>query len=192
MLLRGKKSDVETRPGAGVVNNFPAKVNGAQAKLSDEERAEVRRRATKSKQLQASVVDIVSLLMRSPQFRNVMLADLENFVVPAVTSGQFMIAEARSKTSGLITPVAAILWASVAAEIDRQLSNNPDQFMKILARDWKSGDIPWLVIATGEQHFVAALMQRLNEIVLKGGPLKSRIAGKDGKVLATVIPFKLK
>ena len=172
MFFKSNKSEDEPKPEASVDDKSPAKVESAQGKPSAEESEEARRRAAKSKQLQASFGEIVSLLMRSPQFRNVTLADLENLVVPAVTSGQFMIAKARSKASGLITPVAAILWASVSAEIDRKLSNNPDQPMKILAGNWKSGDILWPIITTGEPHFVAALMKQLNEIVAKSGSLR--------------------
>lgn len=140
-----------------------------------------------SKQVQVSLGEIVSLLMRSPQFRNMTLTDLRNFVVPAVTSEQFMIAETRSKSSGLFTPVAAVLWASVSKEVDRRLSENLDQLVRLAPKEWKSGDIPWLIIATGNQRLIEALLQRLQKTVLKGRPLKSRVAGKDGKALATAM-----
>ena len=184
MLFRSKKSEVHPKPDPWCCNNSPAKAESAQGKLSAEESAEVRQRATKSKLLQASVVDIVSVLMRSPQFRNVTLADLEELVVPAITTGRFMIAEAQANKSGFITPVAVVLWASVSEEIDRQLSETRDQPVRLAPKDWKSGDIPWVIVAAGDQRLVKALQQRLQETVLKGRPLKSRSTDTNDKGVA--------
>ena len=123
--------------------------------------------------------------MRSPQFKNTPLSDLEELVVPAITTGQFMVAEAHVKKSGFITPVAAVLWASVSEEIDRQLSDNPDQSLKLTPKDWKSGKIPWLIIAAGDQRLIKALLERVQETVLKDQALKFWIADGGGKVVTT-------
>ncbi len=126
--------------------------------------------------------------MRTPQFKNVPLSSLEQLVVPAITTGQFMIAEAQVKKSGLVTPVAVVLWASVSEEIDRRLSGNGGEPVKLAPKDWKSGDIPWLIIAAGDPRLIKALLQRLQETALKGRPLKSRIADRDDKATASATP----
>ena len=84
--------------------------------------------------------------------------------------------------------MAAVLWASVSEEIDKQLSDNPDQSMKLAPKDWKSGDIPWLIIAAGDQRLIKALVKRVQETALKGRPLKLRVAVKEDKALATATP----
>jgi len=180
MFFRSNKSGSEPNPAAKAAANSPAQVQGA----STEPSAEVRRRAAKSKQLQASFGEIVGLLMRTPEFKGMPLSSLEVLVVPAIANGQFMIAEAQAKQSGLIAPVAAILWASVSEEVDRRLSESRDAPVKLAPKDWKSGDIPWLIIAAGDQRLIGALRQRVEKTVLKGRPLKSLAAQKDGKDLA--------
>ena len=56
--------------------------------------------------LSATFGQIVSVLMRTPQHRYAFLSDLEWLVLPAVATGQFSLAEAQDKTSGLSAPVA--------------------------------------------------------------------------------------
>ena len=183
-----KKSDVQPKPEVKAGAKRPAKAEGNQAKPSAEEIAKVQQRAAKSKQLQASFGEIVGLLMRSPQYKSMPLASLEELVVPAITSGQFVIAEAQAKKSGLITHVAAILWASVSEEIDRRLSDNGGEPVKLAPKDWKSGDIPWLIIAAGDQRLIKALAQRIQETTLKGRPLKFRSADKVDEDVAPTVP----
>ena len=155
-----KKSDVQPKPKVKAGAKPPAKAEGNQAKPSAEEIAKVQQRAAKSKQLQASFGEIVGLLMRSPQYKSMPLASLEELVVPAITSGQFVIAEAQAK--------------------------------KLAPKDWKSGDIPWLIIAAGDQRLIKALQQRIQETTLKGRPLKFRSAQKVDEGGAMAPPSKLR
>jgi cytolysin-activating lysine-acyltransferase len=181
MFFKSSKSETEPKPEVKAVAKAPAKEEEAPTKPSPEQIAEVQRRAAKSKQLQASFGGIVVLLMRNPEFRNCTLADLEHLVLPALSNGQFTIAEAQEKKSGLMTPVAAILWASVSEEVDQRLSKTQDQPLKLAPNEWKSGDIPWLIAAVGDPRLIKALQQRLQESVLKDRPLKSRSTDTDDK-----------
>ncbi len=157
---------------------------------STEESAEFKRRATKSKHLQASFGEIVGLLMRSPQLKKLPLSSLEEMVVPAIVTEQFMIAEARSKESGFLTPIAAVLWARVSEEIDRRFSDNTRARMKLDPKDWQSGDIPWLIVAAGDQRLIKTLLRRIQETVLKGRPLKFRSPNKGDEAVAATAPPK--
>jgi hemolysin-activating ACP:hemolysin acyltransferase len=202
MLFKSKNSKDEAKPtvkagakkkrpakeagGAGA--KTPAKEAGAQDELSPEQIAEVRQGVAKSKQIIASFGGIVSLLMRTQQFKNVPLSSLEELVVPAVTTGQFMIAEAQMKKSGLVTPVAVVLWASVSEEIDQRLSDNGSEPVRLAPKDWKSGDIPWLIIAAGDKRLIKALLERIQETALKGRLLKFRSADKVDEGAATETP----
>lgn len=130
----------------------------------------------------AAFGDIVSLLMRTKEFRALTLAQIEKLVVPAVTTEQFLIAEEQSKANGLIAPVAMVLWASVSQDVDRRLSENLTQPLDLGANEWKSGDIPWLVAIAGNARAVRPILKRLQETVLKDRPLKMRVKGSDGRV----------
>lgn len=149
----------------------------AEAALSQEE---MERRAVASKRLLMSFGEIVSVMMRSPQFKAATLSDLEHLVVPAVSSGQFLVAEAQSKQNGFITPVSVALWASVSDEVDQRLSSNPDEPIKLAPDEWRSGDNPWLIALAGDRRPMNSLLKRLHETTFKEKPLKVRTRGEDG------------
>ena len=153
--------------------------------LSSEQLAE--RRAI-SKRMATAFGEITSVLMRAPQFKSVTLGDLERLIVPGVVSGQCLIIEAQSKTKGFSTPAAAALWALVSAEVDQRLSSDLEQPFSLHPNDWKSGDIPWLIVAAGDKRFVNVLIQRVQSDILRGKSLKMRVPGKDGKTIVRVLP----
>ena len=59
-----------------------------------------------AKHIAASFGQIVTLLMRSPADKAITLQDLEWMVVPAIMTGQFAVADAQSKETGVVMPVA--------------------------------------------------------------------------------------
>ena len=142
---------------------------------------EAQKRAAASKHLLMSFGEIVSVLMRSPQFKSLPLGEIEALVVPAVTTGQFLVAEAQSKANGFVTPIGIALWATVSEEVDRRLSTNLDQPFRLAPNEWKSGGIPWLVALAGDHRMINPMMKQLQETRLKGQPLKMRAKGQDGK-----------
>lgn len=179
------------RDGAqGMAPNPPSAKPEAPPQLSAEESAQFKQRAARSKHLQASFGEIVGLLMRTPKLERLTLSSLEQMVVPAITTGQFMIAEAQAKDSGFMTPVAAVLWASVSEEIDRRLSDNTGEPVKLDPKDWKSGDIPWAILAAGDQRVLKALVQRIQETALKGRQLKFRSPNKGEEAVTPTAPAK--
>ena len=130
-------------------------------------------RAARSKRMQASFGEVVTLLMRSPQFKGMPLAALEQLVVPPIVAGQAMIAEAQNKKTGLVAPAAAILWAKVSDEIDQRLSEAQGQSLNLAQLDWKSGDNPWLIMTAGDPRLVKPLVEQLQKTVPEGRKLKS-------------------
>ena len=143
---------------------------------------EAKKRAAVSKHLLMSFGEIVSVLMRSPQFRGMPLQEVEALVVPAVMSGQFLVAEAQSKSKGFVTPVATAMWATVSAEVDHRLSTDFDKPFKLQPAEWRSGDIAWLITIAGDGRIISPMLKQLQETTLKGRQLKMRVKGKDGKV----------
>jgi cytolysin-activating lysine-acyltransferase len=137
--------------------------------------------AVAAKQQMACFGQIVSILMRTPQFRGVSLAELETLIVPALITNQFVVAEAQSKDNGFVAPVGAAFWALVSPEVDQRLSTNLDQPIKLAPNEWKSGNIPWLVTVIGDARVLNPMIQRLRDTVLKGLPLKIRAKDKEGR-----------
>jgi cytolysin-activating lysine-acyltransferase len=130
---------------------------------------------------------IVSLLMRSAQHRRYPIAALQWLVLPPLLTGQFSIAEARSKENGASAPVAVALWAKVSPEVDKRLSEALEQPIQLRPREWRSGDIPWLVAAIGDPRAMPQFLKHLGETVFKGQEVKIRGRGPDGKVIVQML-----
>ena len=139
--------------------------------------------------LAAAFGEIVLLLLGSPR-NNYSVADLGWLVAPAVGYGQFALAEARSEETGAIRPVGAVLWAMVSDDVDKRLSDMTVP-LRLKPNEWCSGDIPWIVLATGGRKVIEGLIQRLSKTVFKGKPPKTRIRGKDGKTSVGHIEVKV-
>lgn len=146
--------------------------------------------AAVSKAVMAAFGEIVTVLMRTQEHRGKPLSDLEWLAVPAVTTGQFALAEAQSKTNGMMAPVGLILWASVSPEVDARLRANLASGLTLKPEDWKSGDILWVVEAVGDPKILQAMLQRTSQNEWKGRPANLRIRDKDGVVKAGVLSQK--
>ena len=130
---------------------------------------------------------IVGALMRSPQFSAMSLSQLQALVMPPLLCGQYLVAETTSISQGVAVPVAAALWANVSADVDQRLSDlsNP---LQLAPNEWKSGDIPWLIILAGDAKMAAPMINNLQRSVLMGQPLKMRIPDQSGNLV--VATFK--
>jgi hemolysin-activating ACP:hemolysin acyltransferase len=156
----------------------------AQPELPAEELA---RRAAISKRLAGAFGEIVSVLMRSGGHRTQMLMDLEWLVLPALSTGQFSIADAQSKSVGYSLPVGVALWARVSPEVDKRLASNLDQPVRLKPDEWTSGDIYWLVEAVGDSRVIGPMLKGLSEREWKGKQVKFRARNEQGKGVVKVI-----
>ena len=159
----------------------PPVATGAPKELSA---ADMQKRKAASARLLLRFGEVVSVLMRAPQFRDLPLAEVGALVVPPLTLGQFLVAEAQSKSRGFVTPVATALWAKVSKEVDKRLSQNLDKPIQLAPNEWKSGEIAWLIVVAGNVQGLAPMLKQFQE-TLKGQPLKMRAKGKDGKTVVT-------
>jgi len=140
---------------------------------------EMRKRAEASRRLAATMGELIGLMARSPRHRDHKLSDIRWLVVPAIRTGQFSMATAQSKSHGYTAPVAAVLWASVSKEVDKRLADNLLAPIRLAPKEWKSGDILWIVDAIGDNRLVGELVKRLQGKEWKGRPVKARIV--DGQ-----------
>jgi hemolysin-activating ACP:hemolysin acyltransferase len=148
---------------------------------------ELKKRAEASQRVATAVGEIVTLMVRSPRHRDHKLADLRWRVLPAVRTGQYALIQAQSKSHGLVAPVATVLWASVSADVDKRLSEQLGEPIRLGPREWKSGDILWLIDAIGDDRAVAALVQRLRAKEWKDKPVKARVTDREGQVKVRLI-----
>jgi hemolysin-activating ACP:hemolysin acyltransferase len=128
---------------------------------------------------------IITVLSRSKRHRNRTLAEIEEAVVPAVLSGQYSLAEARHDNSGVVRPVAAVLWASVSEDVDRRLAM--DEAARLRSSDWMSGKIVWIVEAVGDTRMLDAMVKRLRDKLWKGRLVKVRTRTSNGKVSTRIV-----
>ena len=162
--------------------------DGAAPELSPEQ---LRQMAGASKAVTATFGEIVSLLMRLPQYKHYALSDLEWLVAPALLTSQFSLATAQSKTKGLTAPVGLVLWASVSAELDKRLSAAPGQPIRLQPQEWKSGDMIWVILAAGDERVIQGMLKQLQEKEWADKkPAKIFARAKDGKPTVVTLENK--
>jgi hemolysin-activating ACP:hemolysin acyltransferase len=139
-----------------------------------------------------SFAQIVSVLMRDPNYRSLAIADLEWLVLPAVAAGQFRLAHATMAAEGMpaegaaaeqrgaLVPAAVALWARVSPLVDKALSENLDKGVRLNPGAWTSGDILWLIAIGGHPRAVPAFLKQLREHEFKDRPVKMRRRMPDG------------
>jgi cytolysin-activating lysine-acyltransferase len=154
----------------------------------------VRPRDARQTRFAQSFAQIVAVLMRDANFRNMRLSDLEWLVLPPVMAGQFSLAQAPSphgrakgQDGGVLVPVAVALWARVSAAIDKGLSENLDKPVRLRAGDWACGDHVWLMAVAGDQRAVPKFLERLAETEFKGQRVRMRLRGPDNKVVVKTL-----
>jgi hemolysin-activating ACP:hemolysin acyltransferase len=145
--------------------------------------AEAKRRAGQAKRAAAAFGEIVILVARSANDRSIAVKDLEWLVMPGIALGQFAVAEAQSRDTGVVVPAGAVLWAFVSEAVDARLCANLDQPIRLEPGDWRSGGIPWVVLAVGDGRVVGALLQQTSKTVFRGTAPKMRVRQSDGTVM---------
>lgn len=123
---------------------------------------------------------VMSILMRSAEYRKVTLGEIEALIAPPLGFDQVAIAEARDAKSGAIAPVALVLWASVSAEVDARLGDVSVERPRLTPGDWQSGDIPWIIAIAGNKAAAGKLLEQLIKARFAETPPKIRVKKKDG------------
>jgi hemolysin-activating ACP:hemolysin acyltransferase len=139
------------------------------------------------KSISAAFGDIIAVLLRSKGHQLLPLSYLASVVVPALTTNQFALAEARSTAQGFLAPVGVLIWASVSTDVDRQLTQSPDGVRKLKSQLWKSGEIIWIVEAVGHQDAIKGLLSEMLKTRWKGKQVRIREVNKAGESVARVL-----
>ncbi len=95
-------------------------------------------------------------------------------------TGQFLLAEAQLKGSGMVAPVGLVLWASVSPEVNERLEAHPSGLPRLKPEEWKSGDILWVIEVIGEGMMIQAMLKRKMDQDWNGRQVKMRVRDKAG------------
>jgi cytolysin-activating lysine-acyltransferase len=149
-----------------------------------------------------SFAQIVAVLMRDRQFRDLKLADLEWLVLPPIMVGQFGLAHtsvdqsssagravvksAKEKSSTLV-PVAVALWARVSGELNKVFSDPLATQPKLQLSDWTSGEHAWLIATAGDPRAVPTFLEQVAAKEFNGNGMKMRVRSTDGKFTVKVL-----
>jgi hemolysin-activating ACP:hemolysin acyltransferase len=171
----GRREEVVTAPDAVPWSPLPNETEKVAASVDV---ASASPQPSAVRQVDVTLGQIVTILMRSPQHKERPLADLEWLVLPAVLSGQCRVAQAQQ--SGIAVPVGLALWANVSTAVDQRLSDLSIPW-RLQSAEWSSGDIPWLVELVADTPTQQALLKHLGETVFKGRGIKMRVRDAEGK-----------
>lgn len=136
---------------------------------------------TRSRIISSQLGAIVAIMMRMPEFRGLPIGELDLLLGPALALRQFAIAEARDTKTGAIVPIAAITWALVSEDVDQRLCDVSIAQPRLEPKDWKSGELPWIITAAGEKNAVNALLKQVIEQRFAATLPKMRVRDKDGR-----------
>ena len=125
--------------------------------------------------------------LQQPNAKQLSLADLEWMVLPALQSNQFAVAQAQSKTNGIVAPIAFALWASVSDDVDQRLAANLTAPIRLAPPEWTSGSTIWLVEAFGDRQAISTILANLREKQWKGRVVKLRARDGEGKPVVQAI-----
>jgi hemolysin-activating ACP:hemolysin acyltransferase len=178
--------------------------NGAEkAKAAATAKGAVRPRDARQARFAQSFAQIIAVLMRDANYRNMRIADLETMVLPPIMAGQFRLAQMPAPppkdqkvsddkakdVSGVLLPVAVALWARVSANVDKALQGNLDKQARLHPADWASGDNIWLMTIAGDKRAIPKFLEQLCLTEFKDKQVKMRLRGADGKgVVKTLGP----
>jgi cytolysin-activating lysine-acyltransferase len=150
---------------------------------------ELSKRAEAAQREAAAIGQVVTLMIASQPRKDRKLSDLRVTVLPAIRTGQYAVASGQSRSKGYTKSLAAVLWASVSAEVDKRLSD-PETPARLNPAEWKSGNILWLVETIGDDRAIQALVQRLRANEWKGRSVKVRMTDVKGQAtIRTIEPL---
>ncbi len=133
---------------------------------------------------------MIAVLMGSPRHRALTLETILNHMMPCLAANQFLVADAKMGEGDATAPVALVLWATVSGEVDRRLSADPAKPLILAPKEWRSGDIPWVIEAVGPSKLVEAMLKQLVDGPLKGKSIKFRRKAENGQPVIQSWPPK--
>ncbi len=79
-----------------------------------------------------------------------------------------------------------VLWARVSPEVDTKLAASSDPILRLEPKDWRSGDILWVIEVLGHKDAVPAILAQFQQSVAKERTARMRIRGNEGYRIVTL------
>ncbi len=122
--------------------------------------------------------EIVWLMTQSPAHKQLFIADLEWFCMPAILLEQFRV------FYGPQAPAAVALWASVSDETQVRLISGGS---KLRADEWKNGNNLWLLELVAPFGAVDEIMADLKSTVFAGKSFRFHQLNAQGERVVTLV-----
>lgn len=124
--------------------------------------------------------EITWLLAQSPLHKNLFIADLEWFVMPAILLEQFRIFSGPDQR-----PAGLVLWGAVSDETQARLENHQ---IKLSPQEWNGGANLWLIEMVAPFGGQAEMLADVATSVFQGKPFKYQLTGPEGPKVMTYGP----
>lgn len=124
--------------------------------------------------------EITWLLSQSPIHKNMFIADLEWFVMPAILLEQFRLFPGpNGQPAGLIT------WGSISNDTEQRLREHK---VRLAPHEWKCGPNLWLIEMVSPFGGQEEMLADAAATIFRGKPFKYQIAGPNGVEVVTHDP----
>lgn len=150
---------------------------------ADPQRANTER----SRQFAIALGQIATVAMHSNPHQALTLAEFRARVVPALLSGQFVLASRRDERLGAQTPVTAVLWACVSDAVDLRLTEGGTGEIRLDRSEWCGGPHIWLVDVFGDPGMLPELLRKLRETKWQHRAVKMFVRDGEGRASVRVI-----
>ncbi len=107
--------------------------------------------------------------------------------MPPLINGQISVATAQPNGSGATTPVGAVLWATVSAEVAKRLASQAGKSIPLAPGEWKSGDIVWVVATAGEGRVLSEMLKQLAKREWGGKEVRVVVRPKGGELTVATL-----
>jgi cytolysin-activating lysine-acyltransferase len=124
--------------------------------------------------------EVVWLLSQSPAHKQLFIADLEWFCMPALLLEQFRI------FNGPNSPAAVALWATVSPETQARLETGAN---RLRPDEWRNGDSVWLMELVAPFGAQEEILRDLATNVFPGKSFKFNKTGADGRRQVMTYPI---
>lgn len=121
--------------------------------------------------------EITWLLSQSPIHKNLFIADLEWFVMPAILLEQFRIFPGPNGQ-----PAGLVFWASISDETEQRLRENK---VRLAPHEWKGGSNLWLIEMVSPFGGQDEMLIDVATSIFQGKSFKYQITGPNGIEVVT-------
>ena len=124
--------------------------------------------------------EITWLLSQSPIHKNLFIADLEWFAMPAILLEQFRIYQGADGQ-----PAGLILWGAISDETEARLRQNQ---VRLAPHEWKGGPNLWLIEMVSPFGGQDEMLAEAAATIFNGRSFKYQVTGPNGIEVVTHNP----